>query len=187
MRSSLSHFLLSLLGQSKAQRNPGPPRAEDSSETQNAGRLLAAARLGNPWSQFDLGLCYAKGQGVPQDLDEAVNWFRKAAEQGNSRAQFTLGFCYQHGYGIEQDSEEAVNWFRKAAKQGDPDAQSNLGYCYFHGEGVQQDFVKAAQWNEYAEHGGLSAKFRKSAEQGDARAQFYRVFPARLPDFVRAA
>lgn len=33
---------------------------------------------------------YAKGQGVPQDGDEAIKWYRKAAEQKYGKAQSTL-------------------------------------------------------------------------------------------------
>ena len=34
---------------------------------------------------------YYNGEGVPQDYQEAVSWFRLAAEQGDASAQFNLG------------------------------------------------------------------------------------------------
>ena len=37
------------------------------------------------------GLMYYNGEGVPQDYQEAVSWFRLAAEQGDASAQFNLG------------------------------------------------------------------------------------------------
>ena len=70
---------------------------------------------------LNLGWMYANGEGVEQDKEEAVKWYRKAAEQGNADAQNTLGVMYDKGEGVEQDKEEAVKWFRKAAEQGDGD------------------------------------------------------------------
>ena len=41
-------------------------------------------------AQYDLGRCYANGEGVTQDCFEAVKWYRKAAEQGDPDAQSAL-------------------------------------------------------------------------------------------------
>ena len=53
--------------------------------------LRPLADQGDATAQYDLGLMYAKGQGVPQDYAEAVKWFRKAADQGDASAQYNLG------------------------------------------------------------------------------------------------
>ena len=45
-----------------------------------------AADQGYHAAQFNLGVLYANGDGVPQDLAQAAEWYRKAAEQGYSRA-----------------------------------------------------------------------------------------------------
>ena len=39
-------------------------------------------------AQYNLGVMYDKGQGVPQNHKTAVKWYRLAAEQGDARAQF---------------------------------------------------------------------------------------------------
>ena len=49
------------------------------------------AEQGHADAQFNLGLMYYKGQGVPQDHAEAMKWYRKAAEQGDADAQRNLG------------------------------------------------------------------------------------------------
>src|SRR4030043_216659 len=86
---------------------------------ETAYRLIKPlAEQGLPEAQFNLGLMYDKGQGVPQDYAEAVKWYRKAAEQGNTSAQFNLGLMYDKGQGVPQDYAEAVRWYRKAADQG---------------------------------------------------------------------
>ena len=74
-----------------------------------------AAEQGYALAQINLGLCYAKGEGVPQDQVEAVKWFRKAAEQGHTRAQYKLGVCYTNGDGVLKDDVEAYAWFNLSA------------------------------------------------------------------------
>ena len=50
-----------------------------------------AAEQGDATAQFNLGVMYAKGEGVPQDDAEAVRWFRLSAEQGHASSQGALG------------------------------------------------------------------------------------------------
>ena len=93
-------------------------------------------------------------QGVPQDFEEAAEWYRKAAEQGDAQAQFNLGHCYERGQGVPQDFSEAVKWYRKAAEQGHTSAQENLGACYANGRAVIDDPVQAYPWVKLAEERG---------------------------------
>ena len=89
---------------------------------------------------------YAEGQGVPQDYEEAVKWYRLAAAQGNVSAQYSLGLAYEKGQGVSQDYKEAVKWYRLAAAQGYQVAKINLGVMYANGTGVRQDLVRAYMW-----------------------------------------
>jgi TPR repeat protein len=41
--------------------------------------------------QYDLGVKYENGDGVPKDDAQAVTWFRKAAEQGDADASVRTG------------------------------------------------------------------------------------------------
>ena len=43
-------------------------------------------------AQFNLGVMYAEGRGVPQDDDVAVKLFLSAAVHGHPRAQFRLSY-----------------------------------------------------------------------------------------------
>lgn len=52
--------------------------------------LMTKAEQGYADAQYSLGLCYAKGDGVPQDYKQAVYWYSKAAEQGLAEAQESL-------------------------------------------------------------------------------------------------
>ena len=53
--------------------------------------LRPLADQGDVGAQFNLGIAYEMGHGVPKNNKEAVMWFRKAAEQGYARAQYKLG------------------------------------------------------------------------------------------------
>ena len=55
--------------------------------------------------------------GVPQDVAEAVRWYRLAADQGQAGAQFNLGAMYANGEGVPQNSVQAHMWFDLAAAQ----------------------------------------------------------------------
>jgi TPR repeat protein len=65
----------------------------------------AAADTGHAEAQFDLGVLYAKGLGVPRDQNQAANWYGKAASQGNAEAEFALAHRldddgrFRHGAG----------------------------------------------------------------------------------------
>ncbi len=118
------------------------------------------AERGQAYAQFQLGLMYMEGYGVPQDYQEAVKWHKLAAGQGDSDAQLYLGIMYWSGMGVPLDDEEAVKWYRLSADQGHRDAQFLLGTMYSSGNGVSQNHSEAARW------------FRMSADQGMSDAQF---------------
>jgi TPR repeat protein len=50
----------------------------------------AQAEAGNADAQFLLGNAYYNGNGVPQDYNEALSWWQKAADQGNVSAKKSL-------------------------------------------------------------------------------------------------
>jgi TPR repeat protein len=45
-------------------------------------------------AQYNMGVCYANGQGVAKDEAAAVKCWRMAAEQNVAPAQFRLGLLY---------------------------------------------------------------------------------------------
>ena len=69
-------------------------------------------------AQYNLGLMYETGQGVPQDFKTAVQCYRPAAEQGYAPAQFNLGAMYALGNGVIQDNVYAYMWGNIAATNG---------------------------------------------------------------------
>lgn len=72
-------------------------------------KIIAEAERGFDYAQFDLGCMYLHGNGVPQNLVEAVKWLRRSAEQGYSHAQSKLGVVYEcllvpASFGLERDA-----------------------------------------------------------------------------------
>ena len=150
--------------------------------------LRAKAEAGNAAAQFDLGIMYRTGDGVPKDAVEAVKWYRLAAEQGNAKAQTNLGLMYANGDGVPKDQTEAVKWYRKAAEQGNTNAQYNLGNMYNRGEGVPRDLVQAHMWwniagakgNEGAKKNLAEVEKQMSSEQKAEATMLAREMFARL-------
>ena len=121
--------------------------AYDRGDYKTAYRLIKPlADKGLPEAQFNLGLMYDNGHGVPQDYGEAMKWYWKAAHQGVAPAQHNLGVMYDNGQGVLQDYVEAARWYRRAAEQGVATAQANLADMYAFGRGVPQDYVLAHMW-----------------------------------------
>ena len=87
--------------------------------------LTPLAEQGNADAQYNLGLMYKNGLGVPQDYKTAVKWFTLAAEQGDVDAQFNLGLKYARGQGVPQDYVRAHMWFNLSASTGAEDAIKN--------------------------------------------------------------
>ena len=80
---------------------------------------------GNADAQYNLGLMYNNGDGVPQDYAEAVKWYRLAAEQGDAMAQSNLGTMYEHDHGVLQDNTLAHMWYNIGSANGNELGGSN--------------------------------------------------------------
>lgn len=82
----------------------------------------ALADQGDPTAQYNLGVMYRKGEGVPQDYAKAAKWHTLAADQGNANSQFYLGIMYEKGQGVPQDDAVSHRWFDLSAARGDQEA-----------------------------------------------------------------
>lgn len=115
------------------------------------------AKQGQAVAQYNLGLLYANGQGVPKDDAQARQWYEKAANQEHADAQVNLGSLYDYGRGGPQDFKMAVRWYSRSANQGNELAQRRLGLLYERGDGVPKDYVQAYMWYKLgAANGGKS-------------------------------
>lgn len=69
---------------------------------------------------------FEHAEGVPRDMDRAVQLYCAAALRGDARAQYQLGWVYANGRGVDRDDALASAWFRLAAAQGDGHAARML-------------------------------------------------------------
>ena len=155
------HLIIANSGRQPKQEEIGPDDYQKSAEQ------------GDVDAQFNLGMMYAKGEGVPRNMTKAVHWLRKAGEHGHISSQIMLGWMYQKGEIIPKDSTAAVEWYRKAAEHEEPNAQFNLGMMYAKGEGIPKNPVAAVEW------------LRKAAEQGSVDAQLYLGYMYHIGQEIR--
>ena len=99
--------------------------------------LRQAAEQNDPYAQYRLGKLLLTGaEGVPKDIDTAIQLLKDSATQGNSFAQYTLGKLYLLGQEVQVDREEALRYFAQAAAQDNTCAQYFIDH--------QEDFSGAA-------------------------------------------
>ncbi|WP_422058024.1 SPOR domain-containing protein [Sphingomonas sp.] len=97
------------------------------------------AVAGDADAQFNMGQAYKFGRGVPADLAQAEEWYRKAALQGHPQAEENYGLAlFENGKRLQ-----AAEWLEKAAARGAPRAQYVLGTMLFNGDAVTKDWVRA--------------------------------------------
>ena len=125
---------------------------------------MPLAEQGNADAQYNLGVMYDSGLGVPQDDKTAVKWWTLAAEQGDADAQTNLATMYDNGRGVPEDDKTAVKWWTLAAEQRNANAQNNLGNAYGRGQGVIQDNVYAHMWLNIAASSGESKNASKNRD-----------------------
>lgn len=111
-----------------------------------AKELTPEEKFAETKEQYNLGVRYATGEGVPKDAAKAVELFKKAAAQGNVDAEFYLGVMYINGDGVPKAEAKAFEWYLKAAAQGYVAAQQNVGIMYGDGRGVSRDPIRAYTW-----------------------------------------
>jgi len=84
------------------------------------------AEKGDAKAQYNLGVIFANGKGVPKNDGEAVKWYREAAEQGHAGGQFGLGSAYFLGRGVPENYLHAYMWLALAKAQGHEKAAKGL-------------------------------------------------------------
>ena len=119
-----------------------------------------AAGLGLAKAQYEVGKCFATGQGVQEDTASAIVYFEEAAKKHLPIAEYTLGMCYNQGLGVPLDKQKMLYWLNRAAMGKYPKAECELGNCYAYGNGVTPSLSEALKyWKEASEHGDLDARY----------------------------
>ena len=70
--------------------------AQCAATTKKGTQCKRQASPGYVAAQYNLGYCYARGEGVAANRDEAVKWFTRAAERGCAEAKIALKIISPH-------------------------------------------------------------------------------------------
>ena len=158
----------------------------DASSPLRAARCGMDAEKGDAEGQYNLGMCYYNGYGLPKDFDQAALWLEKASEQGHLAAKALLAQCFINGRGVKQSFVKAKKLLEEAkalgfvsaftdstleaachgirAEEGDVEGQYNLALCYSMGRGVSRSSNRAYELFKIAAangHEGAKTQLRR--------------------------
>ena len=125
----------------------------------DVGALTQLVEKGNVEAMYKLGNLYYEGEGVNQNYEEAVKYFRMAANKGDADALDMLGDCYKNGEGVPQNYEEAVKYYKLAAEKKNKYSLNSLGLCYLNGTGVSKNYEEAKKYFKLAGENGNSSGY----------------------------
>lgn len=117
-----------------------------------------AADSGCPASQYQLGLMYLSGKGVPKDTSTAFRYISLAHIGDNEKAATVLGIMLMDGIGTIPNPSRAFKVLSEEARKGDIEAEFRTGLIYLSGEGAPQNEKKAFEYiNDAASKGHAGA------------------------------
>ena len=96
-----------------------------------------------------MGDAYANGDGVPQDGEEAIRWYKKAVKKGMAFGNECIGLLYFDGKGVDTDYKKAFKYFTKDRGKKSFCTLYSLGEMYRQGLYVEKDADMA--WRYYQE------------------------------------
>lgn len=167
-------FLMEM-GNALEQAGPG----KDYEDALRWAQKAADAGVAGGW--WVLALAHEHGRGVPRNMQQAAECYRKGAELGHAECQNGLGCCYLNGAGVPKDMEKGFALVRQSAENGYGIAMYNLGRCYQFGHGVADDMEKAVEWFE------KSLEVRPDAELAQKVAVFRSLLGVQHEAEERAA
>lgn len=155
-------------------------------------REAAYQNVGN--AQYNLGVMYHQGLGVPKNVNKAIELYRVAAANDHPEAQYNLAIAYIEGVGTEYNPQIAAAYFQKAAAGGIVEAAYNLGLLYENGLLGESQPDEALFWyslaadkgNEQAKTALKQIKTQLSMTDADAQHIVERVSQSKQ-GFVNAA
>ncbi|KAI9837069.1 MAG: hypothetical protein M1819_000718 [Sarea resinae] len=101
-----------------------------------------------------IGRMSLRGEGVEENFEKAMLWFRRGIENGDALSQYGIGLMYLEGHGVPKDAVRAADYFKAAADQDFPSAQVRLGTLFLD----QGDLTAAIRYFELAaRHGHIEA------------------------------
>jgi hypothetical protein len=111
---------------SSGQRSYDQRSSDQRVQAKSLPELRKLAGQGDAEAQWQMGVRFHNGEGVPHDDAQAMQWFERAAEQGHVTAQGALGAYYFAARGVPKDLSKAYFWSVIAVAQGDEISKGRL-------------------------------------------------------------
>ena len=122
-------------------------KALDKGETKKGLQLLVEEfKAGNGEAGFYLGRMSESGLGIPVNLPQAIQFYKKASEDGSPKALNRLGLLHYNGIGVLQNYSKAHTFICEAADLKDVEAQFNCATSFFEGKGVEKNTKQAESY-----------------------------------------
>ena len=121
--------------------------------------FMRASELGLTDAIGDVGNLYKDGNGITQDINKAIEYYKKSIARGCGWAAKNMAEIYEYGNNVEKNDQKAFEWYKKAAELGDVSAMNSVAFCYHNGNGTKVNKEKAFEW------------YKKAAEAGFAMGQ----------------
>lgn len=114
-------------------------------------KLEQLAEGGSGEAQYHLGMAYWVGEGVHQDREKALRYFRQAAAAGDPLGAYKLGCLYDsQGNILDRDLNKALQFKLVAAEAGYALAQQDVAALY----AQRQEYGEALKWLQRAARQG---------------------------------
>ncbi|MEJ7807722.1 MAG: tetratricopeptide repeat protein [Telluria sp.] len=109
-----------------------------------------------------LSIMYLNGEGVPRDVQKAIDYATKAYEKGDNGGLSLLGTIYLSPKTGVRDKEKALQFFRTGAEKGEVNSLIHLADMLVQGVEVPQDFEMAFKYYDKAanRHDSITAAHR---------------------------
>jgi len=135
--------------------------------------VQSSANSGNASAMTGLAWRYRKGMVVPQNDNQSLLWYQKAAttykkaadERADTDAMIALGDLYYEGNGVDQSDQQGDFWYLKAANGGNGKAMLSIGDRVSAGKGNDKSDEQAKSWYQRA-----IETLTKKAETGNGEA-----------------
>ena len=144
---------------------------DDAGDHERARRAsLAAAELGN----VDGMVMYGGYLYEEERIDDAVDWFSRAADKGDAEAAFNAGVCLQD----LGRSDEALDLYPRAIEGGHTPAHGNAGVVLEHsgdGEGAEEAYRRGVEAGDASSAFNLGVLLFRRGDDDGARDAFSRA------------
>ena len=100
---------------------------------------LMESDLSDPEVQYQIGLCYQRGEGVEQDGAKAEMWLRRAADQDHPEAKALVSAGRKRQEELEGITADNLPIWCDLAEKGDPEAQYQAGCWFLKNPNTQQE------------------------------------------------